>query len=184
MREIDEELINVETQLKFGSRIPPGPGRPGQYPLLRKQEALLEQKKLVSQLFSQAAEPVAKAIVPKPTDQGKEAGQEGGKHKSISPSEKRALTIERVITELSILKPQMYGESDYQRLNQENPSFLTFEVAAKRADLKIKVLNLLDHQQYYRLAFELAAAHHDKQPSTLKTDWKKHKPKEFRRKSS
>jgi hypothetical protein len=69
-------------------------------------------------------------------------------------------------------------------LNLENPSYLTFEVAAKRPDLRTKVLNLQDHRRFYRLAQEIAAAYHDKQLSTLQTDWKKHKPKEFRRGSS
>jgi hypothetical protein len=75
--------------------------------LLRKREALLKQKKLVDQRVSPLVEPAEKVIVAKPIDQGKEAGEKDGKHKLTSPSEKRALTIVRVIKELSILKPQM-----------------------------------------------------------------------------
>lgn len=109
-REIDEEISRVEAQLEF-----PNPFAvlvPWQYAekreqLLRKREALLKQKKLVDQRVSPLVEPAEKVIVAKPIDQGKEAGEKDGKHKLTSPSEKRALTIVRVIKELSILKPQM-----------------------------------------------------------------------------
>ena len=45
---------------------------------------------------------------------------------NISPSQKRASTVAEIIKELDILKPQMYCESDYESLQQSNPTFLTF----------------------------------------------------------
>jgi hypothetical protein len=106
------------------------------------------------------------------------------KSRSILPSKKRARTVARIIDELNILKPSMYYESDYDELKRKYSKFITFKMAAIRGDLKEKVLNLQDHRRHYRLAQELAAAYHGRAPSTLQTDWKKHKPKKFRRTSS
>lgn len=99
-----------------------------------------------------------------------------------TPSEARARTVATIIGELDILKPQMYGADDYERLEKENPDFLTFEVAKKRRDLKLKVLNVQGHRRHFRLAQELAAAYHGRQLSTIQTDWKRHKPQRFRQK--
>jgi len=186
-REIDEEISKVENQLKFlnphmsmGSEM----HAEKKDQLLRKREALLEQKKRVVQWLSQLGETAEEPIVAKPIDQGEEAREAVGKDKSPSPSEARARTVATIVKELGILKPQMYGESDYQSLEQQNPGFLAFAVAATRPDLRTKVLNLQDHRRFFRLAQELAAAYHGRELSTLQTDWKKHKPKEFRRRSS
>jgi len=103
---------------------------------------------------------------------------------SISPSEARARTVATIIEELNILKPQMYGASDYGRLASEHPDYLTFQVAMKRPDLKLKVINILASRRHYRLALELAAACHGKELSTLQTDWKRHKPEAFRQKKA
>ena len=94
------------------------------------------------------------------------------------------MTVAQIIKELDILKPAMFSNSDYEGLQQSHPAFLTFKVATKRADLREKVLNLQGHRRHYRLAQELAAAFYGKELSTLQTDWKKHKPKEFRRTST
>ncbi len=101
-----------------------------------------------------------------------------------TPSEARARTVAKLIKELNVLKPQMNGESDYERLAKENPRFLTFRVADRRGDLKEKVMYIQGHQRHIRLAQELAAAKHGMEPSTIRTDWKNHKPREFRRKLS
>jgi hypothetical protein len=113
-----------------------------------------------------------------------EQGANRGKDDLISPSEKRARTVATIIGELDILRPEMFGQSDYDRLERENPNFLTFKVAAKQAGLQTKVLNVQDHHRHYRLAQELAAAYHGRKLSTLQTDWKDHKPKKFQRTSS
>jgi hypothetical protein len=98
-----------------------------------------------------------------------------------TPSEARARTVAKIIKELDILKPQMFGESDYERLARENSGFFTFKVSHKRPDLSIKVVSVQLHQRHIRLAQELAAAHHGRALSTIQTDWKKHKPKHYRR---
>jgi hypothetical protein len=75
----------------------------------------------------------------------------------------------------------MRSQSDYERLRAQHPAFLTFKVAAKHEELREKVLNVQDHRRHYRLAQELAAAYHGRELSTVKTDWKKHKPVKYRR---
>lgn len=106
------------------------------------------------------------------------------KSRHILPAEKRARTVARIIDELNVLKPLMFYESDYDELKRKHSKFITFKAAARRGELKEKVLNLQDQRRHYRLAQELAAAYHGRELSTLQTDWKKHKPKKFRRTSS
>ena len=101
-----------------------------------------------------------------------------------TPSKARAGTVAKIIKELDILKPQMFGESDYERLAKENPRFLTVRVADKRPDLREKVIYIQGSRRHILLAQELAAAKHGKTLSTIQTDWKHHKPPEFRRKLS
>jgi hypothetical protein len=103
---------------------------------------------------------------------------------AVTPSEKRAQTVAEIIEELNVLKPRMYGQSDYEQLQGEYSGFLTFKVAEQRKDLQLKVLNVQEHSRHYRLAQELAAAYHERELSTVQTDWKKHKPKRYRRPAS
>ena len=98
-----------------------------------------------------------------------------------SPNEKRAADVAKFIKELSVLKPQMLSESEYERLREKYPNFLTFKVAENDPDLKLKVQYLQGHPQHIRLAQELAAKLYVKSLNTIKIDWKKCKPKEFRR---
>ena len=100
----------------------------------------------------------------------------------VKPSKKRAADVAKIIRELDLLKPQMYGEADYIDLKEQHPDFLSFEIADQRKDLKLRLVNIQGHRRHIRLAQELAAAKHGKNLSTIQTDWKDHKPPEFRRK--
>jgi hypothetical protein len=94
----------------------------------------------------------------------------------------RAKTVARIIHELDQLKPQMFeDESEYNRLRAQHPDFLTFKIAERRPDLKTKVLAIQGSTRHIRLAQELAAAHHGRQLSTIRDDWKDFKPKQFKR---
>ncbi len=97
-------------------------------------------------------------------------------------SEARARTVAKIIEELNILKPEMYGESDYSRLEELYSDFLSFKLAKRQPDLRTKLVYLQSHREHIRLAQELAAAHHGKQWATIQTDWKKNKPNKFRSK--
>jgi hypothetical protein len=95
--------------------------------------------------------------------------------------ETRARTVAQLIKELDDLKPQMFeDEAEYNSLKAHYPKFLVFKVAETRPDLKMKVLSIRASTRHIRLAQELAAAHHRRQVSTIQTDWKNHKPAEFR----
>jgi len=87
-----------------------------------------------------------------------------------------------LIKELDRLKPQMLeDESEYGRLREQYPQFLTFKIAEDRRDLKLKILSIRGSTRHIRLAQELAAAHHGRELSTIQDDWKDHKPPEFKR---
>ena len=94
----------------------------------------------------------------------------------------RASTVAKIIEELDVLKPQMLSESEYRELEGQHPSFLAFQVAKKRGDLKTKIINLREHRRHIRLAQELTAAYHGREWSTVKNDWKDHKPDKYKRK--
>jgi hypothetical protein len=100
---------------------------------------------------------------------------------NLSVPERRAATVGEIIEELNQLRPGMTGtESDYDKLRSQHPRFVTFKVARKYPDLKEKVLNLQSHRRHIRLAQELAAAFHERNLSTVQTDWKRHKPDKYR----
>jgi hypothetical protein len=94
----------------------------------------------------------------------------------------RAETVAKVIRELDKLKPQMFeDESEYNKLRAQNPTFISFQIAEQRPDLKRKILAIQGSTRHIMLAQELAAAHYGRQLSTIQDDWKDHKPAEFRR---
>lgn len=96
--------------------------------------------------------------------------------------EGRAKTVARIIRELDTLKPQMFeDEKEYNELRQRYPDFLAFKIAESRSDLKKKILGIRFSARHIRLAQELAAAHHGRELSTVQDDWKRHKPREFKR---
>jgi hypothetical protein len=101
--------------------------------------------------------------------------------KNLSPSQRRANTTAKLIEKLGRLKPRMTGtEADYERLRVENSHFRAFRIAAKHPQLREKLLYLQSHTRYIRLAQELSAAHHGRELSTAQSDWKKHRPQNYR----
>lgn len=100
---------------------------------------------------------------------------------NLSPSERRAQTVAKLIEELNRLRRGMTGaESDYDKLARENAHFLTFKIVRKHPGLKETLLNLQGNRRHIRLAQELAGAHWGRELNTIKTDWKKHKPAKYR----
>ena len=94
----------------------------------------------------------------------------------------RARTVSHIIAELDRLRPSMYSSRDYEDLKQQHPDFLTFEIAADHSELRTKIVNLQAHRRHIRLAQELAAAYYGRAFETIRTDWKKAKPPDERRK--
>ena len=96
----------------------------------------------------------------------------------------RAQTVASLIKELDSLRPQMLeAESEYEVLRKNYPGYLAFRIAGERPDLKMKILAIRGSSRHIRLAQELAAAHYGKSLATIQNDWKRSKPKEFRRQS-
>ena len=98
-----------------------------------------------------------------------------------SLSQRRAATVAKIINERNVLKRQMHNVAHYEKLRKQHPNFLSFRIADRVPDLKERVSNLQDHRGLVNLALDLAASHHNRQLSTIRTDWKKHKPSKFRR---
>ena len=98
----------------------------------------------------------------------------------LSRFQRRAATVAKLIEELGVLKPQMYSTSDYERLEAAHPDFFTFEIGRKHTDLQQKIVHDEFSRRHILLAQQMAARWHTVKLSTIQTDWKDHKPAEFR----
>ena len=101
---------------------------------------------------------------------------------NITPPQFRAKVVAMVFRELSIIRPDMYGESDFENLAKKHPRFITFQVTKQNDKLRTLLVNIQAHRRYIRLAQEIAAVRTGVALNTIQIDWKKHKPPEFRRK--
>ncbi len=100
----------------------------------------------------------------------------------LASSQYRAQLVATVIAELNVVKPQLFVPSDYARLRAEHPDYLTFEVTEANSDVRKLLMNIQAHRQHIRLATQIIAARTGKAYETIKIDWAKFKPSEFRRK--
>jgi hypothetical protein len=101
--------------------------------------------------------------------------------RAIAAKRARARTVARIIRELDQLRPQMFeDQKEYDSLRVRYPDFLAFVIAEQRPDLKTKLLAIRASTRHIRLAQEIAAAHHGRQLSTIRDDWKDFKPEEFK----
>lgn len=124
-------------------------------------------------------------IAPRPVPPEIKQRPKRGIKKNLTVSERRAHTVAGLIEELDRLRPRMTGqESDYAALKKEFTHFKTFAIANRHPELRERVLNLQDHRRHYRLAQQLAAAHHGCSLATVQTDWKREKPDKYRRPKS
>jgi hypothetical protein len=132
------------------------------------------------QLRSMAEAQAATHPGPPPRQGCKSKGTGGDEAKATKKA--RAKTVARLIRELNTLKPQMLeDDAEYERLREQYPKHLTFQIAEDRPDLKTKVMAIRGSTRHIRLAQELAAARYGRELSTIQDDWKRHKPQEFRR---
>jgi len=103
--------------------------------------------------------------------------------RNIDASAARSRAVVKVMSELSVLRPQLFSADDYPRLRELHPDFLTFRVCEKDPDLKLKLENIQGHQQFKRFAKEIVGAHFSRRYSTIEKDWKKHNPNRKPRKT-
>jgi len=146
---------------------------------------ILESKlqEMLTHLAPPANAPSRNAGVP-PTRRTRRRVRRARPKKNLTPSERRAATVAKVIEELDILKPHMTGsDSDYDQLARKNNRSITFRVARQHEDLKLKVQNLQDHRRHIRLAQELVARKTGRELGTIQMDWKKHKPVKYRQRN-
>jgi hypothetical protein len=99
---------------------------------------------------------------------------------STASSQFRAQQVAQVIVELNVIKPQLFLPSDYDRLLKEHSDYLIFRVTEVNIDLRTLVLNIQASRRHIRLAQQIVAANAGKALETIKIDWKRHKPAEFK----
>ena len=109
---------------------------------------------------------------------------ENGRNKPLlKPEEARAATVQALINELNVLKPQrLRTKPNMTAFAAKYPHFLAFQIAEERGDLRRKLMALQGSPRHIRLAQELAAAHHGKALSTILHDWSHHKTQSSREK--
>lgn len=98
----------------------------------------------------------------------------------LTSSEYRSRLVAQVMKELNNLKHQLYVPSDYARLRSEHADYLTFQVTEANGDLRARLQHIMAHRQHTSLAIQIVASLTGKAEETIKIDWRKHEPKEFR----
>lgn len=96
-------------------------------------------------------------------------------------SKVRARTVGKLRQELRTLTPALSSGQEYEHLKEQFPHFLTFRIVESRPKLKTELTEVTCYRGLLKLAQELAAHYHEKEVSTIQTDWKHHKPPKFRR---
>jgi hypothetical protein len=90
--------------------------------------------------------------------------------------------VARLLRELQHFPPKL-NEQEFESLKSQHPDFMVFYIADKWPE-KVKPLIMTlpaKDMTPVPLAQEFAALYHNRQVSTIQSDWKKHKPHSFRR---
>jgi hypothetical protein len=89
----------------------------------------------------------------------------------------RADEVRRVCEELAVIRPLMTPRTLYNAIKAQFPGSVVFNVCDTHKELKLKLENIQEHQQFVRFAIEIVAAKHGRKFNTVEKDWKKHKPR-------
>lgn len=96
-------------------------------------------------------------------------------------SKGRAGTVARIIERLRPFKATSDGQ-DYQRLQKHDADLVaTLEKVWTRPKLEAELTKCHSDRAKKQMAMSFAADYHEKELSTIQTDWKDHKPKKHRR---
>ena len=101
-------------------------------------------------------------------------------------SHTRVATVVLLLRELDSLRREIFSAQDFEKAkgSRDYRDFLTFRVVKQDPRLKDKVIAVRERRRLIGLALDLAAAQHHVTEGTIRQDWKKYKPAEFRRKQS
>src|SRR5262249_31497364 len=70
----------------------------------------------------------------------------------VTRSVSRAKTVARLISELKMLKPKMFNESHYEKLERQHTRYLIFQIGKKHDDVKQWVENVRERRDVVKLA--------------------------------
>lgn len=94
---------------------------------------------------------------------------------------RRAKLVAKLIKELNALRPHMQiADEDYSRLRNRFPKYQVFKICERNPSASEFVKRVADRPRVHTLAYELAAVHFGIAPATVKTAWKRYKPKASR----
>lgn|SRR5215472_14202483 len=98
-------------------------------------------------------------------------------------SKARAKSVALFFGELRIVVPLLTNGRAYQEVRQTHRHLKIFEVLETRPKLQVTLLAQSESSRHLLTCAQLFAAHyHGKELSTIKSDWKNHKGRQFRRK--
>jgi hypothetical protein len=104
--------------------------------------------------------------------------------KAVERGCERAKLVGKLIGELNALRPHMeVPEDDYPVLKKQHPKYRVFKICEKHPAAAKFVHLVRDRRSVHSLAFEIAAIECQVRPATIKSAWKKYKPKQFRQKA-
>jgi hypothetical protein len=95
-------------------------------------------------------------------------------------AEERAAYVGKILKELNVLKRRGADCGDLDKLHREYPGYDSLRIADEHWFLRKKLEALPDRKRPISLALDIAALKFGKARPTIETDWKKHKPAEFR----
>jgi hypothetical protein len=102
---------------------------------------------------------------------------EKGQPRMPDSSTLRADEVRRVCEELAVIRPRMTPRTPYNAIKTQFPGSVVFSVCETHKELKLKLENIQEHQQFVRFAIEIVAAKYGRKFNTVEKDWKKHKPR-------
>jgi hypothetical protein len=102
-------------------------------------------------------------------------GTAGGRLERRKPSQtltmRRAKGVSKLLRELQIVRPRMYNQSHYDKVEREHRNYLLFKIAQLDSDVRQWIENVQDRRGLIGLAQEIAARHYGVSLATIKTDW-------------
>lgn len=99
-------------------------------------------------------------------------------------AEERAAYVGKILKELNVLKGRGTDCGDIDKLYREYPSYETLKIADEHWSIAKKLEALPDRKRPISLALDIAVLKFGKARPTIETDWKRHKPTEFRQSRS
>ncbi len=97
-------------------------------------------------------------------------------------AEGRAHYVGKIFKELTVLKNRGVVAGDLLDLQRQYPTYDSIHFAVEHQHIRKMLESISDRKRVVSLAFDIAALKFERARPTIVTDWKRHKPAEFRQK--